>query len=170
MNREKLREMGLTEDLINEIMRQNGLDIENAKKENGDDGVQRARADQLQEQLNTMMSELREAQESASGAAQLKKDLANMTERLDAVNKSNDIRRMIESECKPKDLGIIMKLLDNEKIVRDENGNYTGIKEQLDALKDSSSYLFCDTADERGGNPNAGTSGKGFDMNAFLRS
>lgn len=169
MNRDKLREMGLTEDQINEIMQQNGQDIENAKKATGDDGAHKARADQLQSQLDALRTELATAQESASGAAQLKKELANMAARLDAANKANDIRNILETEYKPRDAAIIMRLLDNDKIVKDDNGNYTGLKEQIDPLKANSGYLFCDAADDRGGNPDAGNAGEGFDMNAFLR-
>ena len=170
MKREDLEAMGLSKENIDKIMAQNGQDIENAKANAAGSAADKARADRLQEQLDSVLAELNVAQQEGATAAQLRKTLAETTAKLDAANKSNDVRAILERDYKPKDVSLIMKLLDHGKIVKGEDGNYTGIAEQVDPLRTASAYLFSDTPDPQGGNPNAGTSGAAFDMNAFLRS
>lgn len=170
MKREDLEAMGISKENIDKVMAQNGLDIENAKANAAANTADKARADRLQEQLDTALAELTAAQQDGATAAQLRQRLAETTAKLDAANKSNDIRAILERDYKPKDVALVMKLLDHEKIVKGEDGKYTGIAEQVDPLKTASGYLFTDTPDNKGGNPNAGTPGATFDMNAFLRS
>ena len=170
MKREDLEAMGLSKENIDKIMQQNGQDIENAKANAATNAVDKARADRLQEQLNTALAELTAAQQEGATTAQLRKTLAETTAKLDAANKSNDVRAILERDYKPKDVALLMKLLDHDKITKGDDGNYTGIKEQVDPLKTASGYLFSDTPDPQGGNPNAGDPGKAVDMNAFLRS
>lgn len=170
MKREDLEAMGLSKENIDKIMQQNGQDIENAKANAAANTADKARADRLQQQLDATLSELATAQQEGATAAQLRKSLNEATAKLNAANKANDIRAILEKDYKPKDVSLVMKLLDHEKIIKGDDGNYTGIKEQVDPLKTASGYLFSDTPDERGGNPNAGAPGGAFDMNAFLRS
>ena len=50
MKREELEAMGLSKENIDAIMRQNGIDIENAKQNAGDSGaaLEKSRSDRLQ--------------------------------------------------------------------------------------------------------------------------
>lgn len=169
MKREELEAMGISKENIDKIMQQNGQDIENAKANAGASSVDKARADRLQQQLDTALAELTAAQNEGATAAQLRKNLSEVTAKLDAANKANDVRAILEKDYKPKDVALVMKLLDHEKITKSEDGTYAGIKEQVDPLKAASGYLFSDTPDDKGGSPNPGNSGAGFDMNAFLR-
>lgn len=172
MNREALREMGLSDEQINAIMQQNGQDIENARNAaaEGNATAERARADRLQEQLDATLAELTAAQQEGANAAQLRRSLDAVTAQLNAANKSTGIREILEREYKPKDVAILMRLLDHDKITINPDGTHTGLKEQVDPLKTGSGYLFADTAADKGGNPDAGSPGTAFDMNAFLRS
>lgn len=172
MKREELEAMGLSKENIDAIMRQNGIDIENAKQNAGDSGaaLEKSRADRLQEQLNTALAELTAAQQEGATAAQLRKNLENVTAQLNAATKANDIRAILEKEYKPKDVALLMKLIDSDKITINQDGTHSGLKEQVDPLKTGNSYLFSDTPDDRGGSPDSGNAGGAFDMNAFLRS
>ena len=82
MKREDLEAMGLSKENIDKIMQQNGQDIENAKANAATNAVDKARADRLQEQLNTALAELTAAQQEGATAAQLRKTLAETTAKL----------------------------------------------------------------------------------------
>lgn len=170
MNRDELKTLGLTDDQINAVMKQNGQDIENAKQNagGGDAAAEKARADRLQTQLDEITVALTAAQESASSAAALRKSFDELTAKHNATIKANAIRDAL-AEYKPRDAAVLARLLDNDKITIESDGKVTGLKEQVEPLKASSGYLFADTPDPKGGNPNPAPSGGGIDMNAFLR-
>ena len=100
----------------------------------------------------------------------MRSNLASVTAQLNAATKSNGIRSILEKEYKPKDVSLLMRLIDHEKVTINEDGTHTGLKEQVDPLKTDSGYLFSDAPDSSGGNPGSGNPGATFDMNAFLRS
>lgn len=168
MKREELRAMGLTEDQINAIMQQNGQDIEAARQGSGDAAAEKARADRLQAQVDQFTIDLAAAQESASSAAALRKSFEELTAKHNATIKANAIRDAL-TEYKPRDAAMLMRLLDHEKITIGSDGTVSGLKEQVEPMKQASGYLFTDTPDAAGGTPDRGGSGGGFDMNAFLR-
>lgn len=170
MKREELQALGLSEEQINAVMKQNGIDIEAAKQSGGsaEAATEKARADRLQTQLDEITVSLAAAQESASSAAALRKSFDELTAKHNATIKANAIRDAL-AEFKPKDAAVLARLLDNEKITLGTDGKVTGLKEQVEPLKETSAYLFADTPDTRGGSTDGGNSGNTFDMNAFLR-
>lgn len=169
MNRDELRNLGLTDDQINFVMKQNGQDVENAKQNAGDAAAEKARADRLQTQLDEITVALATAQESASSAAALRKSFDDLTAKHNATIKANAIRDAL-AEYKPRDASVIMHLIDHEKVTVEADGKVvSGLKEQVESLKAASAYLFSDAPDPAGGNPNPAPAGGGFDMNAFLR-
>lgn len=166
MKREDLRAMGLSDEQVNNIMAINGQDIENAKQTAS--ATEKARADGLLEQLNTLTNDLAEARNNAASTKDLKAKLDAAEAKIKAGNKANAIRDSL-SAYNPKDASVIMKLLDMDKINHAEDGSITGLQEQIEPLKQNSGFLFSDTPDSHGGSANSGTAGKTFDMNAFLR-
>lgn len=170
MKREELQTLGLTEEQINAVMKQNGIDIETAKQNAGgaEAASEKARADRLQAQIDEITVSLAAAQESASSAAALRKSFDELTAKHNATIKANAIRDAL-AEYKPRDAAMLARLLDNDKITVEADGKVSGLKEQVEPLKQSSGYLFTDTPDTSGGNPNSGNAGNTFDMNAFLR-
>lgn len=168
MKREELQALGLTDEQINAVMKQNGIDIETAKQNAGDSAAEKARADRLQTQLDEITIALAAAQESASSAAALRKSFDELTAKHNATIKANAIRDAL-TEYKPRDAAMLMRLLDHEKITIGTDGTVSGLKEQVEPMKQTSGYLFTDTPDPAGGTPDRGSSGGGFDMNAFLR-
>lgn len=166
MKREDLEVMGLSKEQIDEIMKQNGLDIENAKQNVVT--AEKLRADGLQEQLNTLTSELTTARDGAATAKEWKAKWDAAEAKIKAMNKASAIRDAL-AEYKPRDAAMLARLLDNEKIIIGDDGTISGLKEQVEPLKTSSAYLFADTPDNRGGSADTGNGGSAFDFNAFLR-
>ena len=166
MKREELEARGLTKEQIDFIMTQNGQDIENAKQNAA--ATEKARADGLQTQLDTLTADLTSARNEAVTARDYKAKLDAADAKIKAFEKSSAMRSAL-SKHNPKDVELRIKLLDDSKITRAEDGTITGLDEQVTALKENNGYLFNDTPADKGGNPNPGNAGGNIDMNAFLR-
>lgn len=166
MKREDLKAMGLTDDQVNTIMTQNGQDIENAKQ--NAIATEKARADGLQTQLDTLTADLTTARNEAITANDMKTRLEAAEAKVKAFQRSTAIHDGLV-QYKPRDAKMLAKLLDDSKISIADDGSISGLAEQVEALKQSSGYLFADMPDPKGGNPDAGAGGKEFNMNAFLR-
>lgn len=166
MKREFLEGLGLSKEQIDKIMDQNGQDIEEFKNAAA---TEKARADGLQSQLETLTTDLTTARNEANS-------LKDVQTRLDAANAKVKAYQQDESllsavaAYNPKDAKMVLKLLDRNKIVFAEDGSITsGLKEQVEPMKEASGFLFSDSPDPNGGNQNPGNGGGAFDMNAFLR-
>lgn len=166
MKREDLKAMGLTDDQVNTIMTQNGQDIENAKQNAA--AAEKARADGLQTQLDTLTTDLNNARNDAISAKDMKARMDAAEAKVKAFQRNSAILDGL-AKHKPRDAKMLAKLLDDSKITNADDGTISGLDEQVEALKESSPFLFSDTPDPRGGNPDAGSGGKEFNMNAFLR-
>lgn len=167
MKREDLKAMNLSDEQVNQIMGWNGQDIENAKQNAA--ATEKARADGLQQQLDTLTADLTTARNEAISAKDMKERLDAAEAKVKAFQRSSAIHDGL-AQYKPRDAKVLVKLLDDSKISIAEDGSISGLAEQVEALKNSSAYLFADTPDSKGGNPDAGNTGGAFDMNAFLRS
>lgn len=170
MKREDLKALGLSDEQVNAVMQQNGMDVENAKKNAGTDAAaaEKLRADGLQAQLDTLTADLTQARASAATARELRNALDAANAKIAASQKAGTIRDALAA-YKPRDAAMLMRLLDLDRITIDEKGEIAGLKEQVDPLKAASGYLFSDTPDENGGTPPASGGKDTFDMNAFLR-
>lgn len=168
MRREDLRTQGLTDAQIEFVMQQNGQDIEAARQNNEAVQAERNRANDLQEQLNTLTADLTEARNNAANAADLRRQLDAAQAKIKASTKANAIRDAL-AKHKPRDAAMLARLLDDNKIIYGDDGSISGLDEQVEEMKKSSGYLFMDEPDGKGGNPGAGGGHENFDMNAFLR-
>ena len=166
MKREDLRNKGLTDEQIEFVMNQNGQDIESAKQNAA--ATEKARADGLQTQLETLTADLTSARNEAISAKDMKSRLDAAEAKVKAFQRNAAIHDGL-AQYKPRDAKMLAKLLDDSKISIAEDGTISGLSEQVEALKETSAYLFADTPDPRGGNPDSGSGGKSFNMNAFLR-
>ena len=72
------------------------------------------------------------------------------------------------SEFKPKDSETLYKLIDPTKVVIKDGKVESGLKEQIEPMKQSQGYLFSDTADDKGGTEVKGGAA-GITMNDILR-
>lgn len=167
MKREELRAQGLSDAQIEFVMQQNGQDIEAARQNNEAVLAERANTEALRQQLETVRADLQAAQTGAATAAELRRQLGEAQARIDATTKANAVRDAL-TQYNPRDADMIMRLLDMDKINVANDGAITGLKEQMDPMKETSGFLFTDAPDPNGGTPPAGGGGA-FDMNAFLR-
>ena len=167
MKREDLKNKGLTDEQIEFVMQQNGQDIETAKQNAA--ATEKARADGLQSQLETLTNDLTIARNDSRTLKEVQANLDAANAKVKAYQQDETLLGALAAYL-PKDAKILLKLLDRNKIVFADDGSITsGLKEQVDPLKESSGFLFSDSPDPNGGNPNPGNGGGAFDMNAFLR-
>jgi phage minor structural protein GP20 len=120
MKRSFLEDFGIEKDVIDKIMEKNGSDINNAKTDN----------EALKKQISELKIELENKE--ASHKAEIE------SIKLDNVINNGLVKYNAKTEKAVK------ALLDMDKIKIDENGNVSGLTEQLEKLKDSeeTSYLF----------------------------
>lgn len=126
--REFLKGLDLDSDTIDTIMAEHGKLVTKDKEKIQD----------LQSKLDKANKDL-----EASG-----KDVdAKVKEALDAERKNYEVK--MELNGKVHNVDVTMGQLDLSKIVMDENGKIkSGLKEQVDALKKSDSYLFISNTNE----------------------
>ena len=103
---------------------------------------------QYKEQVDTLNVELGKLQkqlENNEGATEtienLKKQIADKETEMKAIRKSNAIKLEV-LKTNPNDVADILPHLKDETIAIAEDGVITGLKEQLEALKESKAYLF----------------------------
>ena len=137
----------------------------------------------LQATINTLTHDLNEAKQQAADSAtlqqqveQLTRDVADRDGTITGLRRSGKIREAL-AKANAKDASVVERLLDASKIGEDDNGNLTGVEDQIKALKESSAYLFQES-NTRGGfsgsrNPipsgSEKTSGNA-DVNAAIRA
>ncbi|MGN0464908.1 MAG: phage scaffolding protein [Lachnospiraceae bacterium] len=148
MKRKFLEDMGLSKEQVDQIMDENGKDINNAK---GD-------YDNVKEQLKTAQSDISERDkqiENLKNSVGDNEDLKNQIEKLQNENKEAKERH--ESEMKELKLSTAIKsalgdsvhdsdmvfaLFDRKKLILNDDGKVTGLEEQLKSIKESKPFLF----------------------------
>lgn len=165
MKREELDALGLNEEQKKQIMRMNGDDIENAKRE----GVaEKQRANDLQAQLTQLTNDLENARKNAGDIDALQRQLQAAQDALAANRKAAAVRDALDG-YKPRDVQLLARLIDHDKITVNADGTLIGLQEQVEPLRQKSGYLFSDAPDPRGGTDSTGGTNETFDFNAFLR-
>lgn len=134
--REFLKALDLDSETVDTIMAEHGKLITRDKE----------KIQQLQDELKSLKDDLK-----SSG-----KDVeSKVKEALDKERKNFEIKMQLKD--KVHNIDITMSQLDLDKVVMDENGKIkSGLKEQLDALKKSDSYLFIpdnNNGNNQGSNP-----------------
>lgn len=151
MKRDFLKSLGIEDkDLIDKILDENSADIGRAK---GELETYKTKVTDLENQLTNKNNELQEAKKSVGETTalnekirQLETDKTNLTNEL--TTKVSQLQKTYAIEgsvrdAKAKNVKAVMALLDMEKITF-ENGELSGITEQLESLKtnEESSFLF----------------------------
>ncbi|MEV9640428.1 phage scaffolding protein [Mammaliicoccus sciuri] len=170
MNREALKEMGLTDEQIDKVMASHGTVVNTTKQELSDVTSERdtlkTTLQDRDKQLNALKDikpeELKQ-QIADLQAANEEKDNEHAAAMKD-VQLSNAIKLALTNSV--HDVDVASTLIDKEKLVIGNDGNVVGLDEQVAALKENKSYLFVQDPKPSGGpqifaggNPNGGTSG-----------
>ena len=151
MKRNFLEDLGLEKEVVDKIMAENGKDIENAK----------ANYDELKAELKTANAtiadrdnQLKELKDSAKGNEDLTAKIAELEKQnkdeaknhkaeIESLKINNAIDKALAT-FKAKTPKAVKAMLDVENIKFDEDGNITGIDEQVKAIAEAedTKYLF----------------------------
>jgi hypothetical protein len=132
-------------EIVDKIMEENGKQIEKHKTE-----VETLKNDlkvkgNLVDELNQKIKDNESVDIEAIKKEEFEKGRAEGSKEVETFKKSNALDKQLESS-KAKDVKLLKKLIDDEKIEYDlnENGDYTikGLEEQIKSIQESHSYLF----------------------------
>lgn len=150
LDRKYLSDLGLEESVIENIMAEHGKTI---SKEKGRVQTLEDRNDALVEQNNSYQSEIEKLKEENKGNEDFQNKLQSLQDKAIAIDgKYKNL--LIESAIKDqsqdaKDFKVIKKLIDTETIKVDGD-EVTGVKEEIEKLRQESPFLFNNDSDERG--------------------
>ena len=151
MKRDFLKDLGIEDkEIINQILNENSADIGRAK---GELETYKSRVTDLENdvrakdaEIATLKTQVGDVTALNNKITQLETDKTNLTNELNTKVSQIQKAHAIESgvrDAKAKNIKAVMALLDMDKITY-ENGELSGITEQLDALKsgEDTSFLF----------------------------
>lgn len=121
---------------------------------------------------NQTIDSLQDKLKATEGAEDKIKALEKQIEDHKANAKKTQLANAIKqasTEARAKDADDLTKFLDMEKITLNEDGTVVGLKEQIEALQQSKTYLFEEQQDPQPGKGflNLGSPGKPSNLNAF---
>ncbi len=136
MKRDQLKELGLEESVINQIMDLNGADIEKAKSSSAE----------MQEENEALKAQNAKDNEELSNSykelqAKYEKDTADLSTKLSQTRLNSALDGEL-SKAGVRNTKAIKGLLDMNEIKLDKEGNLTGLDSQIKSIKQSDSYLF----------------------------
>ena len=152
MTRDFLKSLELTDEAINKIMAEYGKSINDLK---GKNDTYLAQIDELNGKLATYS----DYEEYKGYKAKYDELSDKYTTDLNKARLDNVITEKLY-KSKAKNVDLIKKSIDYDSIKTNENGEYTGIDEQINSLKESDGYLF---VNEKESIPTTTTVGLGND-------
>ena len=165
MKREFLKGLNLEESVIDQIMSQNGVDIENTKKSFGDIDSIKQENESYKTQIAERDKDIKKLSKQVKDNDDLSNQLSDLqgkyktdTESLqDQLNKNKLNSALTETltAAKVRNPKAIEGLLNMDDIKLNEKGELVGVNDQLESLKKSDSYLF-DEGQKQGYNPAGG--------------
>lgn len=97
--------------------------------------------DTLNVELGKLQSKVKDNEGANETIENLKKQITDKETEMKAIRKSNAIKLEV-LKANPNDVADILPHLKDDTITIGEDGTITGLKEQLDVLKESKAYLF----------------------------
>lgn len=149
MKRDFLENLGLDKDIINQIMEQNGKDINTAKADY--EAVKQELANTKQE-LETATNTIKGLEENNTNVEELNKQISTYKESIKQIKADNTakIKSMVMEQAidnkfasVPEKYRSLLKMqVDKSKIVVADDNSITGLSEQFDNIKEQYSDLF----------------------------
>lgn len=145
MERDFLRNFGLEESQVDSILNENSKDI--GKKVNEINGLNQT-VEKLQADLNTANSTINSLKNSNKDNEDLQSKIAEYKNKITEMQNAFDLERKnnaIVAELQKNDFidpALAIHLIDSEKVVKANDGTYTGLQEQIDALINNSKYDY----------------------------
>lgn len=131
-------------ELVDKIMEKNGEAINTLKTEVETLKNEIKVKEGLIDNLNTKIKENENVDIEAIKQEEYEKGKSEGSKEIETFKKSNALEKAL-GKYKAKDINLLSKLVDNEKIEYEEkDGNYEikGLEEQINGIKESHSYLF----------------------------
>lgn len=146
MKRKFLEDLGLDKNIVDQIMQENGNDINKAKSDYEDIKVQLETARNTIKERDTQIENLKQVDGEALQAeiTKLQKENKEATDKytndLKELRLNNAIKLAINDKVFNED--IAASLFDKSKLVLDDDGKVIGIDEQLENIKKENAFLF----------------------------
>lgn len=132
----------------------NKFDDVNTEKNN-----YKTQVDNLNQELGKLKKQLEDNQGATATIEDLQKQIKEKEEEMIKVRKQNAIKLEV-LKANPRDVADILPHLKDESITINEDGTVTGLKEQLEGLKESKPYLFKEV-EPQGTGGSLGNGGRG---------
>ena len=163
MKRDQLKDLGLDEDQIKAVMDLNGEDINNAKSGNDaiveENNALKAQIAERDKDLKNLRKNAKDNEELSNSYKELetkyKNDTADLTNKLNQIRLTSAVDRAL-SASKVRDTKAIKGFLDMDKVKLDEQGNLSGLDEQIKEIHQTAPYIF-DEGTKQNYEPNNGT-------------
>ncbi len=148
MKREFLKDLGLGDDAIDQIMRENGIDIEKVKSEKT---VLDGQVKQLEATIEANNKTLEDLKKSTGDAETLKKTIETLqadnkkaSEEYETTLKDLKLTNAIKIALagKAQDEELVAGLFDKSKLILGDDGAITGLEEQLKSIQETKTFLF----------------------------
>lgn len=152
MKRELLKEMNLTDEQIETIMKANGVDIETAKSSMGDVEALKQENTTLKDQLSTRDKDMKALKKQVGDNEDLAKQVTDLQAKYD--NDTKDLTAQLNrtklngalatalTGANARNPKTVEALLDMDKLQLNDDGKLTGLDDQLTAIKKDNAYLF----------------------------
>lgn len=152
MTLEQLLELGLSEEIAKKVIeahqaaiKDNYVPLTRFNEVNEEKKQYKEQVDNLNKELGKLQKQLEDNQGATETIENLKKQIKDKEEEMIKIRKQNAIKFEV-LKANPNDVADILPHLKDESITINEDGTITGLKEQLDALKENKPYLFKETA------------------------
>ena len=163
MKRNQLKDLGLNEDQIKAVMDLNGEDINNAKSGNDaiveENNALKAQIAERDKDLKNLRKNAKDNEELSNSYKELeakyKNDTADLTNKLNQTRLTSAVDRALNAS-KVRDTKAIKGFLDMDKVKLDEQGNLSGLDEQIKEIHQTAPYIF-DEGTKQNYEPNNGT-------------
>lgn len=163
MKRNQLKDLGLDEDQIKAVMDLNGEDINNAKSGNDEiveeNNALKAQIAERDKDLKNLRKNAKDNEELSNSYKELenkyKNDTADLTNKLNQTRLTSAVDRALNAS-KVRDTKAIRGFLDMDKVKLDDQGNLSGLDEQIKEIHQTAPYIF-DDGTKQSYEPNNGT-------------
>lgn len=145
---EELLKLGISEEVAKKILelhqntiRDNYVPLARFNEVNEEKKQYKNQVDNLNKELGKLQKQLEDNQDATQTIEQLKQQIKDKEIEMEKVRRQNAIKFEV-LKANVYDVADILPHLKDESIVLNDDGTITGLKEQLDALKESKPYLF----------------------------
>lgn len=148
MNRDKLKELGLSDEQINNVMAMHGAKIEDNKAELEKLEAIKAENETLKTQLADRDKDITSLKDEAKDNEALSTQLTELQSKYETANKELETTKFdgalsnALTGADVRNVKATRALLDLDKVSFDDKGQLSGLDEQIKALKESDAYLF----------------------------